>query len=440
MTLGYKDRASILLALASALVTFMSERRAQAQDLGDFRVFQRGFTRPIFMASPPGEPERVFVADIGGQIYAIENGVRLPTPFLDISARLTQNMGLIGVAFPPDYATSRRFYVNYTPNDSDQPRVCRYTTSANPNIANTDEEIILETGHGGGDHNSGWMEFGLDGYLYIARGDAGGNPQDPEVLQGKILRIDVSPMKGYAVPPDNPFVGKPGRDEIAAMGFRNPWRNGIDRLTGDFYFADVGNIFMEEVDYARADDLLGRNFGWPCVEGTVCPGEIPGCTCDSPPMTPPVHAYTRVGQPAWVVGGTVYRGSAIPRWRGRFFFLDGGLTRIYSMRVIDGVATDIRDHTDELNNGLHSPDHPMLIPIAFGSDANGEMYVLEYWGRIVQIAAGYAPADWNLDQTINSADFFDFLVSFFSLDADCTGDHQTTSQDFFEFVATFLNR
>lgn len=411
---------------------------AHAQDTAEFRAFERGFTRPVYLGSPPGEPNRIMVAELTGVIRVIENGVKLPTPFLDIRSRLVENFGLIGVAFPPDYAKSRRFYVNYTPVGSDEPRICRYTTSADPNIANPEEELLLETGHGGGDHNSGWMEFGLDGYLYIARGDIGGDAQNPGDLQGKILRIDVSPKSGYAIPPDNPYVGKAGRPEVAAMGFRNPWRNAIDRQTGDFYFADVGSILMEEISYAPADELLGKNFGWPCVEGTFCFNENVLCTCDSPPMSPPMYAYTRDGRPAWVIAGGVYRGSAIPAYRGRFFYIDGGISRIYSFRPFNGGAVDIRDHTDEFNAGLGAPEFPLLIPIACGMDARGELYVLEYGGRIVKLVPRYDPADWNHDHLINTADFFDFLEAFFALNADCTGDFQTTSADFFEFISVFL--
>jgi glucose/arabinose dehydrogenase len=434
-----------MLTRAVALfVPVIAAPLAHAQDLGNFEVYQRGFARPIFVGSPPGETNREFVAEIRGQIHIVENGVRLATPFLNIQSRVALNRGLIGVAFPPDYAVSRRFYVNYTPVNSSQPRICRYTVSEDPNIANTTEEIIFQTGVGGGDHNAGWMEFGPDGYLYIARGDTSGSPggnsengQDINVPQAKILRLDVSPEVGYAIPPDNPFVNAPGLDEAAAIGLRNPWRNGFDRLTGDLYISDVGNMTMEEINFVPAGTLLGRNFGWPCMEGTFCRSQPAPCSCDSPPLTLPLHAYGR-NEGQWVIGGTVYRGNAIPRWRGRYFFLDGGSEKVWSFRVIDGVKSDLQEHAADLNAGLVPPNFGMDIPISWGTDAEGELYILEYNGRILKIAPQFAPADWTLDGTINSNDFFAFLDDFFALNADITGDHITSSQDFFEYLTYFF--
>lgn len=412
----------------------VAQTGALAQDLANFQTFRSGFPGAAFMASPPGEPERILIGQLNGVIRVIENGNLLPTPFLDISSRLTPNHGLIGVAFPPDYPTSRRFYVNYTPSNSNQPRIARYTTSANPNVANTTEEPLLSTGAGGGDHNAGWMDFSpIDGYLYIARGDAGGgNPQDPNVFQGKLLRIDVSPAVGYAIPPDNPYVGVPGLDEVVALGLRNPWRNGFDSLTGDLYIADVGQSAQEEVSYVPAGTIIGRNFGWPCMEGTVCHNSSPPCSCSSPPMTLPIHTYGR-SEGVTIVGGVVYRGSAIPRWRGRYFFADTFFNRIWSFRVVNGVRTDLQDHTADLTEGTE-----FATTIAFGTDGEQELYVLGLEGRIVKIVPEFHRADWNLDGAVNSADFFDFLVDFFDLRADVTGDHATTSADFFEYLVFFF--
>jgi glucose/arabinose dehydrogenase len=428
---GRRSRHAAILI--GCLLVLLAALPAPAQDLANFQLFQSGFIGPAYLGSPPGEPNRIMIAELRGVIRVIENGVLLPTPFLDNTVRTYPDHGLIGVAFPPDYATSRRFYINYTAQGFGGPRIARYTTSANPNIANTTEEDLLHTGAGLGDHDAGWMDFGLDGYLYIARGDADGNPQDPNVFQGKILRLDVSPATGYTVPPDNPFVGIPGLDEIAALGVRNPWRDGFDPLTGDLYIADVGLSTMEEIDYVPAGTIAGRNFGWPCIEGTSCHDSVPPCTCSSPPLTAPIHTYGR-GTGVTVIGGTVYRGNAIPRWRGRYFFLDNGSNRIWSFRVVGGVKTDLQEHTAALNGGIS----PLRFGVSFGTDGDGELYVVERAGRILKIVPQFAPADWDLDGVVNSADFFAFVNDYFAGHADLDGDQATTVADFFEYLDLFF--
>jgi glucose/arabinose dehydrogenase len=412
---------------------------AQAQDVANFAVaLTPGFNETVLMVSPPGEPNRILIGTVRGVVRVIENGVLLPTPFLDISARTLRAHGLIGIAFPPDYATSRRFYINYTPLERDPagPRIARYTTSANPNVANTEEEPLLDHGLGTGDHNSGWMGFGPDGYLYIARGDVSGVPQSPDYYQGKILRLDVSPATGYVNPTDNMFVGTSGLGEVAAIGLRNPWRCGFDSLTGDFYIADVGNLSQEEINYVPAGTLVGKNFGWPCMEGTLCTKYQQTCDCTEPGLTLPVHTYSHVEGYA-IIGGTVYRGSAIPRWRGRYVFLDWFNGKFWSMRVVNGVATDVREQAAELNEGLPA-NAPLFFGSSFGTDADGEIYVTELRGRLLKIVPEFDGADWNMDGAVNSSDFFAFLTDFFDGNAEMTGDHVTNSSDFFEFLRYFF--
>ncbi len=427
-----------VLRIVSVLLSVVGVR-VQAQDVGDFSVLLApGFDDTVLFVSPPGEPERIMVGTLPGVIYVIENGVLLPTPFLDIRDRVRPEHGLIGLAFPPDYVTSRRFYVNYTAEDTDPfgPRIARYTTSANPNVANTVEEPLLDHGAGIGDHNAGWMEFGPDGYLYVARGDVYYQPPSPNSYEGKILRLDVSPKKGYVNPPDNMFVDGSGLAEVAAMGLRNPWRCGFDSLTGDLYIADVGNRSQEEINYVPAGTLVGKNFGWPCMEGTLCTDFPTPCDCNAPGLTLPIHTYSHA-EGFGVIGGTVYRGSAIPRWRGRYFFFDCINSKFWSFRVINGVATDLHEHLAELNEGL-PPNAPHRVGTTLGVDGEGEMYVTEIFGRILKIVPEYHGADWNMDGVVNSGDFFAFLTDFFEGNAEMTGDHVTNSSDFFEFLRYFF--
>jgi glucose/arabinose dehydrogenase len=422
--------------LAATMVVGAAAETVTAQDTGRFEVFQTGFELPSTLLSPPGEPDRILIARLNGVVSVIDHGVLLSTPFLNIQSRVNTDHGLIGLAFPADYATSRRFYVNYTPRGEFGPRIARYTTSADPNVANTTEEVLLMTGGGTGDHAGGWMDFGPDGMLYIARGIAGAefqpNPaQNPLLIQGKILRIDVSSSTGYTSPPDNPFMSLPGLDEIGAMGVRNPWRDSFDRLTGDLYLADVGGNMMEEIDYVPAGTLPGRNFGWSCMEGTNCLN--PTC-CADPGFTAPVYAYAHtVGHS--VIGGYVYRGSAIPRWRGRYLWLDYISDRLWSMRVVGGIATDVQEHTAGLNAGL--PVRGLSGGVAFGQDAEGELYVLEYGGRILKIASRSAPADWDFDGSVRITDFLAFLSDYAQGRADVTGDQRTDMEDFIEFLRLY---
>src|SRR5436190_1395198 len=228
-----------------------------------------GLTQPTTIANAGDGSGRIFIVQETGQILILINGSVLPTPFLDISDLVGQTAehGLLGLAFHPDYVSNGFFYVDYTRVDDGTTVIARYQVSAgDPNVADPDSaQIVLTQDQPGGDHNGGQLAFGPDGYLYISIGDGGccGDPfqtgQDLETWLGKILRVDIDgddfpgdPDRNYAVPPDNPFVGGPGLDEIWAYGLRNPWRCSFDRSTGDFLIADVGQDTWEEVNFQPA--------------------------------------------------------------------------------------------------------------------------------------------------------------------------------------------
>ncbi|MCZ6492810.1 MAG: PQQ-dependent sugar dehydrogenase [Planctomycetota bacterium] len=282
-----------------------------------------GLNRPVFATHAPGDFSRLFIVEQRGVIKILDLATKmvLAEPFLDIDVLVGgpndnfDERGLLGLAFHPDYQTNGYFYVNYTNNSSDT-SIRRFTVSGNPDIADPASFFTLLTiSQPFANHNGGWMGFGPnDDYLYIATGD-GGFFCDPgqraqditNQLLGKMLRIDVDGddfpkdiNRNYAIPPDNPFVGVTGDDEIWAYGLRNPWRSSFDRETGDLYIADVGQNAREEIDYQPAASRGGENYGWDCEEGTECANSVSpdcagtanGCSCGDPTLVNPIHEYT----------------------------------------------------------------------------------------------------------------------------------------------------
>jgi len=254
---------------------------------------------------------RLFIIEKPGRIRLLENGQLLPTPFLDIGDRVNDDsneMGLLGLAFHPNYAQNGFFYVNYT-GAGGNTFISRFQASGNSADPNS-ESILLKVDQPFPNHNGGVLVFGPDGYLYAGLGDGGaqgdpfGNAQNVDVLLGKILRIDVDSAQPYAIPPDNPFG-----NEILHYGLRNPWRISFDRLTGDLFIADVGQGEWEEIDFVPAGSRGGLNFGWDYYEGNhdYDPQGIAG------EYVFPVAEYSHAEGGCSVTGGHVYRGS-IPEW------------------------------------------------------------------------------------------------------------------------------
>ncbi|MCH8344209.1 MAG: PQQ-dependent sugar dehydrogenase [Planctomycetes bacterium] len=364
-----------------------------------------GLNRPVFATHAPSDFSRLFIVEQRGVIKILDLATEtvLATPFLDIDALVAgpvnsfDERGLLGLAFHPDYQTNGFFYVNYTRNVGSDTVVARYTVSANPDIADLGSGVtILTIGQPFTNHNGGWMGFGPnDGFLYIATGD-GGFFCDPgqraqdltNQLLGKMLRIIPSTtvgLGGYTIPPDNPFVGVTGDDEIWAYGLRNPWRNSFDRETGDLYIADVGQNAREEIDYQPAASGGRENYGWDCKEGTACAnsvspdcvGTVNGCSCGDPTLVNPIHQYTHaVGFS--ITGGYVYRGCAIPSLHGTYFFADFVITHIWSFSFDGTSVSNFVERTSELSP---SSDGIAVNQIAsFGEDAAGEIYIVDRGG------------------------------------------------------------
>ncbi len=311
---------------------------------------------------------RLFVLEKEGRIRIVKDNLILETPFLDIAERVSaaDEQGLLNVAFPPSYLNSQRFYVNYNDRQGNTV-ISRFTTSADPDIADSDSEEVILTFHQiDSYHNGGTLKFGpRDGYLYIASGDGletkpGIVPlhsQNPGSMLGKILRIDVeSGVSPYAIPPDNPFVSTPGyAPEIWAMGLRNPWGMTFDEKTGDLYITDTGWLTSEEINFQPADSPGGQNYGWPMWEGNGATKEIEG-TVDNPVW--PVAVYGRqVG--CAIVGGAMHEGA--------FIYGDFCTGNVWSLK---------RQGQDKWEAGIIAG---LRVPISsIGADESGKLYATGY--------------------------------------------------------------
>ncbi len=354
-----------------------------------------GLTLPLFVAAPPRDVSRIFVIEKPGRIRIIKWGALLPTAFLDISAKVSTGgeQGLLGLAFHPNYVSNGRFFVNYT-DTSGNTVVAEYHVSANPDVADTTESLVLGVTQPFANHNGGDIMFGPDGYLYIGMGDGGGagdtlnNAQNPASLLGKMLRISVDGAAPYTIPPTNPFAGAGDPlDEIWALGMRNPWRYSFDRLNGDLYIGDVGQNLWEEIDYQPGSgpgSNGGDNYGWHVVEGN---GHCfnPSSGCDQTGLKLPILDYPH-SQGCSVTGGYVYRGCKMPDLRGTYFYADYCTNFIRTFQVVAGAATNLQDRAADLapGGGLN-----IRSISSFGEDARGELYLCDIIdGEVFKIIPG----------------------------------------------------
>ena len=334
------------------------------------------FRRPVDLQSARDGSGRLFVVEQDGVIRVFRNRSDEKTSgvFLDLRPRVNHEgneMGMLGLAFHPDFKSHPEFYVDYTASKLTRriTRVSRFRVSGYANAATpASEENVIEIGQPYANHNGGQVAFGPDGFLYIALGDGGsagdpqGNAQNTASLLGKLLRIDVA-KKPYAIPPDNPFA--PGSDrargEIYAFGLRNPWRFSFDRATGELWAGDVGQNTYEEIDRIEK----GKNYGWDCREGMhpyMPASERSGLCNDTHDLVDPVWEYGR-SEGISVTGGYVYRGKALPDLVGWYVYADYGSGNIWALRMEDGKA---------INRLL--VDTNILIS-TFGVDENDELYL-----------------------------------------------------------------
>jgi glucose/arabinose dehydrogenase len=372
------------------------------------REFAPGFASPVDIAN--AGDENLFVVEKAGTIRRLTGGAQSSSLFLNITGRVLDNSserGLLGLAFHPNYASNRRFYVYYTRETDGAIVVSRFLADAtNPAIADAaSEQIVIVIPHPGRDnHNGGGLRFGADGYLYIATGDGGGggdpdcNSQNPTSLLGKILRLNVdtlAPPLNYSIPANNPTWSAVGaRAEIFAIGARNPWRISFDRVNGDLYIGDVGQGSREEVTRIAAyNPTTPRtnpfNLGWPQREGSIAHSSSCG-NGSGIATTEPITDYTSTDDNCAITGGYRYRGNRVPELASgvQYLFADYCTGRLWS-------ATEPTSGSWPF--ALLS-DTPYFVS-SFGEDYRGELYVANLSGgaiyRIASTTAGNLDIDGN---------------------------------------------
>ena len=352
--------AGIVIAAAIA-VSCASAGTARTQ-LG-LRPVATGLSSPLYVASVPSQPTKLYVVEQTGTIRVLVNGKPRATPFLDIRNKISSGgeRGLLSVAFHPNYKTNHKFYVDYTDTNGDT-RVIEYKSDGNVALRALRQLLFVKQPYS--NHNGGQLQFGPDGWLYVGMGD-GGSGGDPENRAqnlkshlGKLLKINVNSKKLNV--------------QIAGYGLRNPWRFSFDKPTGDLYIGDVGQGEYEEVDYTPRSSPGLENYGWRVYEAThvFSPGEKPNTAGH---LVMPVAEYSH-GSGCSVSGGYVYRGSQVASLQGRYVYGDFCSGKIWSLVIQNGKAADVR--TESINV-------PNLS--SFGLDARGELYAVSLSGTVYAV-------------------------------------------------------
>jgi glucose/arabinose dehydrogenase len=331
---------------------------------------------PVYVTGAGDGSNRLFIVELPGRIKVLAPGATLPELFLDITEKVETGgeSGLLGLAFHPRHSENGRFFISYSRSTDGSTVIAEYRVSlSDPNKVEGEERTLLVIPQPSNIHHGGMIEFGPDNYLYVSTGD--GNWEDPdnsaqnlEELRGKILRIDIDRSEGetpYSSPESNPYFGDvPGRDEVFASGFRNPWRFSFDRLSGHMHLGDVGHEKREEINLI----ISGGNYGWRAMEGTLCTGFDPE-QCGAQQSIRPLIEYDHSDGRCSVTGGYNYRGDKASLPWGAYVFGDFCSGEILLLN--EGILQSLLD-TD-----LHIA--------SFGEDDSGEVYVVALEGALHRI-------------------------------------------------------
>ena len=383
--------AGLFLGLTAFLSNIAAQGTAAPLTIR-LQPYLSGLSSPVFVTSARDGTNRLFIVEQGGIIKVVQPGSNAPTNFLNITSKISFSgeRGLLGLAFHPQYAANRRFFVYYTRTSDGAVQIAEYQTSAaNPNVADPTEKIIITVPHPTyANHNGGTIAFGPDGYLYAGTGDGGsandpnGNAQNVNQLLGKILRLDINVPNGatqpYLIPPTNPFAGATvGADEIYMVGMRNPYRFSFDRKgTNQLWIADVGQGALEEVDVGT----LGGNYGWRVYEGNQCTG-LDNALCNPANFVPPVFQYNHTAGRCSITGGAIYRGGQNALPNGGYSFADYCTGEIFVWA--NNQQTLLLDTSENI--------------VAVGEDEAGEQYVVGLGGTVQKIVRAKASADFDGD-------------------------------------------
>lgn len=365
------------VSISILFLTFISCSNSTAQLQLEQAFPSLTFQQPVDIQNAGDGSNRLFVVEQKGiiSVFLNNSSANSKKTFLDITDRVSSGgeMGLLGLAFHPDYKSNGYFYVNYTTNSpSRRTIISRFKVGSDSDLADKSSELILlEIAQPYSNHNGGQTSFGPDGYLYISLGDggSGGDPQNNaqnlQSLLGKILRIYVDKTdsgKNYSIPSDNPFKGNTSgyREEIFAYGLRNVWRFSFDSATKELWGADVGQNAWEEIHLIKN----GGNYGWRCYEGTHV---YNSANCNGTNYIPPIFEYAHNSDGGFsITGGFVYRGSKVPELKGKYIYADFVSSHIWALELKDGKASSTRIFTNA---------HPVST---FGVDEANELYFTNY--------------------------------------------------------------